>query len=94
MEATIFAMPLRAQNASWTTGGGDVRVLCPLTIGGSFEAKTNALSGELVVDPTKSGAIDGALAVDLRTLQTGIGLRDDHMREGYLEVQKLSLIHI
>jgi polyisoprenoid-binding protein YceI len=68
--------------------GASVAVRCPLTVGGSFEAKTSALSGELVVDPRKSGAIDGTLAVDLRTLQTGIGLRDNHMREGYLEVQK------
>lgn len=73
--------PLHVSDAS-------VAVRCPLTVGGSFEAKTNALSGQLVVDPKKSGAIDGTLAVDLRTLQTGIGLRDNHMREGYLEVQK------
>jgi len=73
--------PLQVSDAS-------VAVRCPLTVGGSFEAKTNALSGQLVVDPKKSGAIDGTLAVDLRTLQTGIGLRDNHMREGYLEVQK------
>jgi polyisoprenoid-binding protein YceI len=65
-----------------------VAVRCPLTIGSSFDAKTNTLSGELVVDPSKAGAIDGTLAVDLRTLQTGIGLRDTHMRESYLEVQK------
>ncbi len=73
--------PLHVSDAS-------VAVRCPLTVGGSFEAKTNALKGQLVVDPKKAGAIDGTLAVDLRTLQTGIGLRDDHMREGYLEVQK------
>jgi polyisoprenoid-binding protein YceI len=76
-----FVGPLQVADAS-------VAVRCPLTVGGSFDAKTNALSGQLVVDPRKSGAIDGTLAVDLRTLQTGIGLRDNHMREGYLEVQK------
>jgi polyisoprenoid-binding protein YceI len=65
-----------------------IAVRCPLTVGGSFEAKTNTLSGELVVDPERQGTIDGALAVDLRTLQTGIGLRDTHMRERYLEVGK------
>jgi polyisoprenoid-binding protein YceI len=76
-----FVGPLQVSDAS-------VAVRCPLTVGGSFEAKTNALSGALVVDPKKAGAIDGTLAVDLRTLQTGIGLRDNHMRDGYLEVQK------
>jgi len=65
-----------------------VAVRCPLTVGGSFEAKTSAMSGELVLSPDKGGSVDGEVAVDLRTLQTGIGLRDNHMRDGYLEVQK------
>jgi polyisoprenoid-binding protein YceI len=76
-----FSGPLHVSDAS-------VAVRCPLTVGGSFEAKTNALSGQLVVDPQKSGAVEGSLTVDLRTLATGINLRDNHMREGYLEVQK------
>lgn len=65
-----------------------VTVRCPLTVGGSFDAKTTALAGQLVVNPRKAGAIDGSLAVDLRTLETGIGLRDSHMLENYLEVKK------
>jgi polyisoprenoid-binding protein YceI len=65
-----------------------VTVRCPLTVGGSFDAKTSALNGEITVDPQNQGELDGALAVDLRTLQTGINLRDTHMRENYLEVQK------
>ncbi len=69
----------------WDTA---VSVRCPLTVGGSFEAKTTSLGGEIIVDPQKQGALDGSLAVDLRTLQTGISLRDSHMRENYLEVQK------
>ena len=69
----------------WDT---NVSVRCPLTVGGSFDAKTTSLGGEIVVDPQKQGELDGSLAVDLRTLQTGISLRDSHMRENYLEVQK------
>lgn len=65
-----------------------IAVSCPLTVGGGFEAKTNALKGELVLDPGQTGAVLGELTVDLRTLQTGIGLRDTHMREKYLEVQR------
>jgi polyisoprenoid-binding protein YceI len=70
----------------WRVPQGDVRVKCPMTIGGSFDAKTTALAGAL----TTSGpaTIDGSLAVDLRTLDTGIGLRNDHLREKYLEVDK------
>jgi polyisoprenoid-binding protein YceI len=65
-----------------------IAVRCPLTIGGSFEAKTSALSGELVVSPERQGQVDGTLSVALRTLQTGIGMRDNHMREKYLEVNR------
>jgi polyisoprenoid-binding protein YceI len=67
---------------------GSIAVLCPLTVGGRFEAKTNALNGELTLDPARQGSVLGEFAVDLQTLQTGIGLRDTHMREKYLEVQK------
>jgi polyisoprenoid-binding protein YceI len=72
---------LQVSNASLT-------VLCPLTVGGSFEAKTGALTGELTLDAGQSGPVTGELTVDLRTLATGIGLRDHHMRERYLEVQR------
>ena len=43
-----------------------------------------------VVTARASGSepFDGSLVVDLRTLATGIGLRDQHMRENYLEVGK------
>lgn len=57
---------------------GDVRIVCPLTVGGSFEARTRSLQGSLA---------DG-FSVDLRTLDTGIGLRNDHLRNRYLEVGK------
>jgi polyisoprenoid-binding protein YceI len=67
---------------------GTLSVACPLTVGGRFDAKTTALKGELSLDPARSGAVLGEFVVDLQTLQTGIGLRDTHMRENYLEVQK------
>jgi polyisoprenoid-binding protein YceI len=64
----------------------EVTVTCPLTIGGSFEAKTTAMSG--TVTPDAAGAVKGAFAVDLMKLETGISLRDRHLRNNYLEVQK------
>jgi polyisoprenoid-binding protein YceI len=57
-----------------------------MTIGGSFEAKTTAVSGN--VTPMSGGALKGALAVELVKLETGISLRDRHLRQNYLEVQK------
>jgi polyisoprenoid-binding protein YceI len=67
---------------------GEVSVNCPLTIGGSFDAKTNAVTGEVTVGSGPQEALKGDLLVDLRKLQTGIGLRDRHLRENYLEVKK------
>jgi polyisoprenoid-binding protein YceI len=72
----------------WPVGQGDVRVMCPITVGGSFEAKTTALSGSVTASASGSPAFEGSLAVDLRTLDTGISLRNDHLREKYLEVDK------
>ncbi len=56
-----------------------------MTIGGSFDAKSSAISGSLT---SNGGHIDGTLAVDLKTLDTGISLRNEHMRDNYLEVGK------
>jgi hypothetical protein len=89
--APLLAIAITAAAAdapAWRITSGDVRVLCPLTVGGSFEAKTSALTGTLGVASTRPVALTGALSVDLRTLDTGIGMRNDHMRERYLEVGK------
>lgn len=71
---------------SWRVVQGDVRVICPMTIGGSFEAKTIALSGSVTISAANPQAFEGMLAVNLRTLDTGIGLRNEHLRKNYLEV--------
>lgn len=80
--------PAHAQSAAWRVGSGEVVVVCPLTVGGSFEARTSSVSGQLAVDPAQASRLTGELAVDLKTLDTGIGLRNTHMRENYLEVAK------
>jgi polyisoprenoid-binding protein YceI len=72
---------------SYKISGADVTVVCPLTVGGSFQARTKSVSGE--VAPAKQpGIVGGRLKIDLKTLETGISLRDRHMRSNYLEVQK------
>jgi polyisoprenoid-binding protein YceI len=74
--------------ATWRVEQGAVRVICPMTIGGSFDAKTTALSGSVTAGPSGSQTFDGSLVVNLRTLDTGIDLRNEHLRENYLEVGK------
>ena len=79
-----------AQSASgpvaWTVSSGEVGVRCRLTVGGSFDAVTSALSGTLRGGPP--GAFEGQLQVDLASLDTGIGLRDEHLRGSYLEIDR------
>lgn len=67
---------------------GDVSVVCPLTVGGSFEAKTEAVNGEVALASQPAQPMKGELTVDLEKLETGIGLRDRHMKNNYLEVEK------
>lgn len=74
--------------ARYRVTDAEVTVVCPLTVGGSFEAKSKEVRGEVAARADQPGTLDGALHVNLQTLATGIGLRDRHMRENYLEVQK------
>jgi polyisoprenoid-binding protein YceI len=67
---------------------GEVRVLCPLTVGGSFEAVTSSLSGTLGIAALRPAVLKGDLTVDLSSLDTGIALRNAHLRDKYLEVGK------
>jgi len=83
----VAAQLLAADAYQWTASAADVRVRCPLTIGGSFEAKTTSLTGHLAAPPGAT-VLTGELRVDLKTLDTGISLRNRHMLETYLEVQK------
>jgi len=72
----------------YKVSGAEVVVVCPLTVGGSFEARTKSVSGEVAASAAEPGSVSGALRVDLQTLETGIAVRDRHMRETYLEVEK------
>jgi len=84
---TIAAAPAGASDA-YKVSSGEITVMCPLTVGGSFEAKTKNLSGDVTPASDEQGAVRGALKVELQTLETGIGIRDRHMKNNYLEVEK------
>ena len=81
------AAPASAADA-YKVSSGEVTVMCPLTVGGSFEAKTKNLSGDVTPASDEQGAVRGALKVELQTLETGISVRDRHMKSNYLEVEK------
>jgi polyisoprenoid-binding protein YceI len=87
---TLAAGMARRADATdiYKVAGGDVAVVCPLTVGGSFEAKTKNLSGDLAPASGQPGTVGGTLRVDLQTLETGIRMRDHHLKSTYLEVDK------
>ena len=73
---------------SWSIAGGEVRVRCRMTVGGSFDAVTSIVSGTLRRETPDTGSYTGELRVDLATLDTGIGLRNEHLRSTYLELDR------
>jgi len=55
----------------------------------SFEGKTKEVKGHITVDLSDlSDSADVYVEVPLATLDTGIGLRNKHMRENHLETEK------
>ena len=85
---SLWAAITSAAGGPWRVGEGEVSVKCPMTVGGSFDARTSALTGTLTASAGRPSAFEGSLAVDLRTIDTGIDLRNEHLREKYLEVDK------
>jgi len=55
----------------------------------SFDGKTSQVKGTLVLSPAALGdSIEVNLEVDLASLDTGIAIRNKHMRENHLETAK------
>ena len=73
---------------SWSIAAGEVQVRCRMTVGGSFDAVTSSVSGTLRRETQDTGSYTGEILVDLATLDTGIGLRNDHLRTTYLDTAR------
>ena len=84
----LCGAPAAAGAQSWSVPSGDVQVRCRMTVGGSFNAVTSSLSGTLQPRSPDGGDYAGGLRVDLATFDTGIDLRDSHLRNNYLEVAR------
>lgn len=63
-----------------------VEVDLKISPAGSFQAKTSKVSGKAKKEGNK--VVANGVKVDLSRLSTGIKLRDDHMKDKYLEVAK------
>src|SRR5207247_6513757 len=56
--------------------------------GGAFTATASSLAGALTLERTQPAHLAGEVAMDLWTIDTGISLRNQHLRENYLDVAK------
>ena len=77
-----------AESPSWRIERGDVHVLVPLMPGGAFTATNPSLEGTLTLEQAKPARLTGEISMDLATIDTGITLRNQHLREKYLQVAK------
>ena len=59
-----------------------------ITPGGSFEGQAIKASGEILIDSIKKEILSGKFSVPIKSLTTGNNVRDRHMMEKYLEVNK------
>jgi polyisoprenoid-binding protein YceI len=50
----------------------------------SFSGKAKSIVADFDIDPARLAATKGTVTVDLRTLDTGLELRNKHMRENHL----------
>lgn len=86
--ALLATSGLAAEAPSWRLERGEVKVLVPLKPGGAFAATTTALTGTLTLEGAKPARLAGDVSMDLSTIDTGIALRNQHLKENYLEVAK------
>jgi polyisoprenoid-binding protein YceI len=81
-----------ADTPSWRVERGEVRITVPLKPGGAFTATANGLAGTVRLQEAgvsgRPARLGGEVSLDLATIDTGIALRNQHLRENYLEVAK------
>ncbi len=81
--STALAAPIRYEIRPGA--GSEVRFLSKATME-SFEGKTDRVTGAITFDPERlADSVTVRVEVDLASLDTGIGLRNRHMRENHLE---------
>ena len=86
--ALVSGLAAGAQGPTFRVERGDLRVTVPLKPGGAFEAKTASIAGAVTLGTGRPLPLTGDLSVDLASIDTGIDLRNQHLREKYLEIGK------
>lgn len=84
--ATLCLGGMSADAATWTVIEGSEVVFTSKAPMESFDGRTDQISGHLTCNPDDLGQpVDLRMVVDLASLDTGIGLRNDHMCKNHLE---------
>ncbi|MBD3165787.1 hypothetical protein GF324_04255 [bacterium] len=80
-------LPVRAAPTTWVVTPGkpnEVKFISEAPVE-SFEGKTTHIEGEFTLDPQNlDGEMSGRLQIDVKTLDTGIKIRNGHMFDNHL----------
>lgn len=86
MRSFVFALALLFVSQNLFAADTEAIANVSLSPAGSFKAKSEKIKGEAVL---KGDTVTAEkIVVDLKSLTTGIKLRDKHAKEKYLEVEK------
>ena len=85
---TLAGAVARGAEPPWKVEKGELRVTVPLKPGGAFEATSASLAGTLTPGGSRPVKLTGEITLDLSTIETGISLRNQHLREKYLQVAR------
>lgn len=78
-----------AADATWRIGDGSEVAFTSKASLETFDGRTQVVHGEVTCDPGDlSGPLTLRVEVDLASLDTGIGLRNTHMRERHLQTDR------
>lgn len=88
----VFVAAAAAPAATWRIGPDCEVIFTSKAPMESFDGKTRQVRGHVTCDPALLvGPVDLRVEVDLASLDTGIGMRNTHMRERHLETDTYPL---
>ncbi len=92
ISAAVLLLPVAAAHAAdfvVKPGKPNEVVFTSKAASETFQGRTDQMSGRIAVDPAQPGdSVTVSIEVDLKSLSTGIGKRDQHMRDNHLETGK------
>lgn len=87
ISSVFFCEAARADQAFKTNGKNKVHFVAKITAG-SFDVKSSEVKGTLVLDDSKKQIKATEVAVPVKSLDSGMLVRNDHMQNKYLESEK------